>query len=101
MNTTKMTLLSVLLEMEAMAEDIAYRDSEFDALATESEDLSNFMERAEEAYFNNPDDAIADMEYDNASNSFHEFKKSMEYYESVCQNIMDHIERVRDKFRML
>lgn len=101
MNTTKMTLLSVLLEMEAMAEDIAYRESEFNALTEESETLSDVVERTENAYFDNPDDDIVGMEYDNAYNAFHEFKKSMEYYEGVCQNLIDHIEKVRDKFRML
>lgn len=99
--TTTTTIFEMLLEMQAMAEDIAYRESEFDALTTESEDLSSFMERAEEAYFNNPDDSITEVEYDNASSSFYDFKEAMDRYASVCQNIMDHIERVRDRLNMM
>lgn len=98
---TTTTIFEMLLEMQAMAEDIAYRESEFDALTTESEDLSDALERTENAYFDNPDDKITSMEYDNISNSFHDFKEAMDRYASVCQNIMDHIERVRDKFNMM
>ena len=98
---TTMTIFEMLLEMEAMAEDIAYRGSEFDALTTENEDLSNALERTETAYLDNPDDKIAEMEYDNVSSSWHDFKEAMDHYESVAQNIIDHIERVRDKFRMM
>lgn len=98
---TTTTIFEVLREMEAMAEDIAYRESEFNALMTESEDLSNFMERAEEAYFNNPDDSVAEVEYDNASSSFYDFKEVIDHYASIAQNIMDHIERVRDKLNMM
>ena len=98
---TTMTIFEMLLEIEAMAEDIAYRGSEFDALTTESEDLSNALERTETAYFDNPDDKVAEMEYDNVSSSWQDFKEAMDHYESVCQNIMDHIEIIRDKFRMM
>ena len=98
---TTTTIFEMLLEMQAMAEDIAYRESDFSALATESEDLSDALEKAETAYFDDPDNRIAEMEFDNISNSFHDFKEVMDRYESICQNIMNNIETIRDRLRML